>query len=102
MVPFTEWNECVASAALTFDGPENERYKRFPSTKIQSTIEGMTRADEYLRSQGAEIKAESGGAVRLDTCKAEVLSQSLKSARQIGREHVEKWIGYWEKKGLFG
>ncbi|KAG8701412.1 hypothetical protein FRC08_004090, partial [Ceratobasidium sp. 394] len=102
MEPFSEWNERVASAASAFDGPESERYKRFPSTKIQSTIEGMTRADEYLRSKGVETGAESGGTARLDTSEAEMLSESLKNAPQIGQEHVEKWVEYWGKKGLFG
>ncbi|KAG8734982.1 hypothetical protein FRC10_011138 [Ceratobasidium sp. 414] len=101
IVPFSEWNERVASAASAFRGSESDRYKRFPSTKIQSTIEGMIHADEELRSKGAEVGVESGGTARLDTSEAEGLSQTLKNAPQIGQGHVEKWVGYWEKKGLF-
>ncbi|KAG9126234.1 hypothetical protein FRC07_004314 [Ceratobasidium sp. 392] len=101
LVPFREWNQRVTTVASTFVGSESDRYRRFPSTKIQSTIEGMVQADEELQLQGTKLGAESGGTARLDTSKAEGLSEALKNAPEIGQEHVEKWVKYWEKKGLF-
>ncbi|KAG8784498.1 hypothetical protein FRC12_018624 [Ceratobasidium sp. 428] len=101
LVPFTEWNQRVTSAASAFVGSESDRYKRFPSTKIQGTIDGMVYADTELQSKGANIGVESGGTARLDTSEAERLSEMLKNTPKLGQEHVEKWIAYWEKRGLF-
>jgi hypothetical protein len=101
IVPFKEWNIRVIESAESFNGSESERYKRFPSTKIQSTIDGMVRADEELRSRSKLGDVESTGIVRLNTSKAERLSEALRSVRELGQEHVEKWIEYWEAKELF-
>ncbi|QRW26760.1 L-aminoadipate-semialdehyde dehydrogenase [Rhizoctonia solani] len=51
VVRFGEWNKLVIEAAASFKGSEGDRYKRFPSTKIQSTVDGMVLADDELRSR---------------------------------------------------
>src|SRR5947208_748374 len=48
LVPFSEWNAKVAAAAASASSPD-EAFKRFPSTKIQGTIDGMNHADEEVR-----------------------------------------------------
>ncbi|GAB1517058.1 hypothetical protein RhiTH_000101 [Rhizoctonia solani] len=101
IVPFDEWNKRVTQAVESFRGLEHERFERFPSAKIQSTVDGMVRADLELRTRRDASDAESGGTVRLDTSTAEVLSKTLRSAPELGIGHVGKWVGYWESMGLF-
>lgn len=104
IVRFNEWNQRVKKGAGSFNGPESERYKRFPSTKIQSTIDKMVQADEELRaSDGAGGAGDegSGETLWLDTRKAQRLSGVLRSTRELGKPHVNRWIEYWESKGLF-
>ncbi|CCO32669.1 hypothetical protein BN14_06732 [Rhizoctonia solani AG-1 IB] len=101
IVRFDEWNKRVVEAATSFKGSESDRYKRFPSTKIQSTVDGMVLADDELRSREEAENAEAGGTVRLDTTVAEELSETLKTTPELGKEHVQKWTNYWGSKGLF-
>ncbi|CAE6489828.1 unnamed protein product [Rhizoctonia solani] len=101
IVPFDEWNKRVVEAAASFKGSESDRYQRFPSTKIQSTVDGMVLADNELRSRAEVGNVESGGTVRLDTVVAEEFSSTFRSTPELGSEHVRKWVGYWEAKGLF-
>ncbi|KDN41199.1 hypothetical protein RSAG8_07613, partial [Rhizoctonia solani AG-8 WAC10335] len=101
IVRFDEWNKRVVEAAESFKGSESDRYKRFPSTKIQSTVDGMVLADDELRSRGEVGNAEAGGTVRLDTTVAEDFSETFRSTPELGREHVQKWVDHWEAKGLF-
>ncbi|KAF8751588.1 Male sterility protein [Rhizoctonia solani] len=99
IVGFEEWNKRVAEAAESFKGSESDRYKRFPSTKIQSTIDGMVLADKELQSHDGVEHVESCGTVRLNTKVAEEFSRVLETTPQLGDEHVQKWISYWELKG---
>ncbi|KAF8738313.1 Male sterility protein, partial [Rhizoctonia solani] len=101
IVGFEEWNKRVAEAAESFKGSESDRYKRFPSTKIQSTIDGMVVADKELQSHEEVEHVESCGTVRLNTKVAEEFSRVLETTPQLGDEHVQKWISYWGTKGLF-
>lgn len=101
LVRFSEWNRQVIESAASFKGTESELYKWFPSTKIQSTIDGMARADEELRLLGKTQDVESTGTVRLGTAVAERLSEALSGASELGKDYVEKWAEYWEMKGLF-
>ncbi|KEP48049.1 putative acetyl-CoA synthetase-like protein [Rhizoctonia solani 123E] len=101
IVRFDEWNKCVVEAAASFKGSESDRYKRFPSTKIQSTVDGMVLADDELRSREHIGNVEAGGTVQLDTTVAAEFSETFKSTAELGKEHVQKWVGYWEAKGLF-
>ncbi|KAB5591027.1 L-aminoadipate-semialdehyde dehydrogenase [Ceratobasidium theobromae] len=101
LVRFDEWNKRVTQSAMSFTGSESERYKQFPSTKIQSTVDGMVRADEELRLRGDTRDVESSGTVRLDTSVAEKLSEALSGTQELGREHVKKWVEYWGSMGLF-
>ncbi|CAE6440754.1 unnamed protein product [Rhizoctonia solani] len=101
IVRFDEWNKRVVEAATSFKGSESDRYGRFPSTKIQSTVDGMVLADDELRSREEAENAEAGGTVRLDTTVAEELSETLKTTPELGKEHVQKWTNYWGSKGLF-
>ncbi|CAE6506561.1 unnamed protein product [Rhizoctonia solani] len=102
VVHFDEWNKQVAEAAVAFKGSESERYKRFPSTKIQGTVDGMVQADNELRLCEDASIVESGGTPRLDTTTAEALSNTLRSTPELDMAHVEKWVEYWESRGLFG
>ncbi|GAB1528524.1 hypothetical protein RhiTH_011718 [Rhizoctonia solani] len=101
IVGFEEWNKRVAEAAESFKGSESDRYKRFPSTKIQSTIDGMVLADKELQSHEEVEHVESCGTVRLNTKVAKEFSRVLETTPQLGDEHVQKWIRYWGTKGLF-
>ncbi|GAB1517035.1 hypothetical protein RhiTH_000078 [Rhizoctonia solani] len=101
VVRFGEWNKLVIEAAASFKGSEGDRYKRFPSTKIQSTVDGMVLADDELRSREEVGNVQSGGTVRLNTAVAEEFSQVLKTTPELGKEHVQKWTDYWGSKGLF-
>jgi hypothetical protein len=102
IVPFAEWNAVVAKAAAAA-GTTDESFKRFPSTKIQNTFDGMMGADEGLRRGDGIVdeEVEAGGMARMSTKKAEGLSESLRSTETLGEEHIGKWVAYWEKRGLF-
>ncbi|CUA71917.1 L-aminoadipate-semialdehyde dehydrogenase [Rhizoctonia solani] len=101
IVRFDEWNKRVVEAAASFKGSESDRYKRFPSTKIQSTVDGMVLADDELRSREEVGNVEAGGTVRLDTTVAAEFSETFRRTPELGKEHVQKWAEYWEAKGLF-
>ncbi|CAE7225213.1 unnamed protein product [Rhizoctonia solani] len=101
IVGFDEWNRLVVEAAASFKGLESDRYRKFPSTKIQSAVDGMVQADNELRLRGNASNAESGGTARLDTTTAEGLSKTLRFTPELGIAHVEKWVQYWESRGFF-
>ncbi|CAE6511891.1 unnamed protein product [Rhizoctonia solani] len=101
ILELSEWNKRVAERTMTFRGSHVDRYKCFPSTKIQSTMDGIALADQQLRSRAADEGVESAGTVRLITTKAEQMSEGLRNTPRLGREHVERWIKYWEARGLF-
>ncbi|CAE7151180.1 unnamed protein product [Rhizoctonia solani] len=100
VVELEEWNKRVAQKAANFQGSDVDRYQRYPSTKIQGMVDGMAHADQLLRSRD-EKDVESAGTVRLVTRNAERISKGLKSTPGLGKAHVEKWVKYWEPKGLF-
>lgn len=101
-IPFGEWNELVRSAASAFQGSEADRHKRFPSTKIQSTFDGIAHISEVLQSGERGKDVDAAGMARLDTTQAEKLSENLRDVPRLGRDHVEQWVGYWKRNGLFG
>lgn len=102
VLSFREWNERVISAASKVEGPKRNSYKRFPSTRIPDVFDSLQRADEGLRNseEGADAEAFAGTG-RFELNHAMRLSQSLRDAPSLGKGHVEKWVNYWEKKGLF-
>ncbi|CAE6377688.1 unnamed protein product [Rhizoctonia solani] len=100
IVRFDAWHKRVVEAAASFEGSKIDRYKRFPSIKIRRTIDGVARSDEKLREHGGPSSAEFGGLVSLDTAVAQALSKSLESTQELGIEHVEKWVTYWESVGF--
>ncbi|CUA76307.1 L-aminoadipate-semialdehyde dehydrogenase large subunit [Rhizoctonia solani] len=90
VVEFGEWNKAVTDSAASFQGSDVDRYKRFPSAKIQSTMDGMAHADQLLRSRDGTEGIDSAGTVHLMTTRAEQMSEGLRSTPKLGREHVEK------------
>lgn len=102
VLPTREWNERVVSAASTFEGSRRDRYKRFPSTRIQDTCDRVIWADEILRNSDKGVNSEAYvGTGKCELNQAIRLSESLRYAPSLGRVHVEKWASYWEKNGLF-
>ncbi|KAF8601146.1 acetyl-CoA synthetase-like protein [Ceratobasidium sp. AG-I] len=99
IVSFREWSERVRSAASAFRGSDTDRNRRFPSTKIQTTFDSIERAGNEVRGEDKEV--EAGGTARLSSIRAEELSRNLRDVPRIGKEHVERWVGYWENTGLF-
>lgn len=102
IVLFSEWNAKVTAAAAASPSPD-EAFRRFPSTKIQGTVDGMNRADEEVRKLGREVgvEVEAGGMARMSTTKTEGLSATFRNTEALGETHIGKWVGYWEKCGLF-
>ncbi|QRV95029.1 L-aminoadipate-semialdehyde dehydrogenase [Ceratobasidium sp. AG-Ba] len=103
LVPLSEWNTKVVTAAARAGSPE-EAFRRYPSTKIQATIDGMIHLDKQVRDSGAAVSGgllEAGGAVVMSTTKAMELSATLSEAEPLGEEHIRAWVAYWKKQGLF-
>lgn len=99
ILSFREWNERVISAASRVDGPRHNSYKQFPSTKIQHVFDKMAHANEALLNSEDGVNAEACiGTAKLDVNQATRLSKSLRDAPSLGKEHVEKWVSYWEKR----
>ncbi|KAH7318806.1 hypothetical protein B0J17DRAFT_724242 [Rhizoctonia solani] len=101
VIRFDEWNKRVVEAAKSFKGSKNDRYKRFPITKIQRRVDRAVQVDHDLHSSGDAANAEFGGLVSLDTTIAETCSESLRSTPKLGTEHVEQWVEYWNFMGFF-
>ncbi|CCO36285.1 L-aminoadipate-semialdehyde dehydrogenase [Rhizoctonia solani AG-1 IB] len=101
IIRFDDWNRRVMEAAASFKGSESDRFARFPSTKIQATVNGMVWADNELRARGDASNAESGGTVRLDISTAKAISKNLRLAPELGMGYVQMWVEYWESMGLF-
>lgn len=98
IVSFREWNERVKNAASRVEGPKRNSYMRFPTTRIQQVFDIVERADEALREIKEDMNAEAFlGAAKLEINQGIRLSESLRDAPSLGREHVEKWVSYWEK-----
>ncbi|CAE6415360.1 unnamed protein product [Rhizoctonia solani] len=88
IVSFEKWNKRVFEAAASFKGSENDRYERFPSTKIQAMVDDIALANNELRSRGDTSDAEFGGNPRLDTTTAEAIGKTLRTTPELGAEHV--------------
>ncbi|KAG8735999.1 hypothetical protein FRC10_009928 [Ceratobasidium sp. 414] len=101
VVPFGEWNDKVIKASSTFRGPEDQKYRRFPSTKVQDVFDGMTESPHRVQRRGSGSHIETGGTALLDTTEGQKLSCTLKNAPKLGRVDVERWVAYWERRGLF-
>ncbi|KAF8601152.1 acetyl-CoA synthetase-like protein [Ceratobasidium sp. AG-I] len=101
IVPLREWNERVSKAASTFNGSERDKYRRFPSARIQAAFDRMLSNEEELQHSMDGDDAEAGGTAWLDTTKGQHLSKSMRDARRLGKAHVEKWVEYWERKRMF-
>lgn len=102
LVPFSEWSAKVAAAATSATSAD-EAFKRFPSTKIQGTVDGMNHADEEVRKLDREVgvEVEAGGMARMNTAKTEELSETFRNTEPLGEAHIGKWVSYWEARGLF-
>ncbi|QRW09278.1 AMP binding enzyme [Ceratobasidium sp. AG-Ba] len=103
LVQLSLWNTQVITAAARARSPE-EAFRRYPSTKIQATIDGMIYLDERAQNSGATVSGgllEAGGTVVMSTTKAMELSTTLREAEPLGEEHIRAWVAYWEKQGLF-
>lgn len=94
IVPFNEWNKRVNERTLSLKVPDKKRHRRFPSTKIQSMIDNVAYADENLR-----LRTETNNDVLTGVLRD--ANNAVGSAEELRREHVEKWVQYWETKGLF-
>ncbi|KAF8601144.1 hypothetical protein BDV93DRAFT_496000 [Ceratobasidium sp. AG-I] len=102
IVSFREWNERVAHAASLVKGPKRNGQKRFPSTKIQHVIDSIMCWNEALHNTENGTNGEAyTGTAKFEVHEATRLSETLRNAPRLGKEHVEKWVSYWEKKGLF-
>ncbi|KAG8734983.1 hypothetical protein FRC10_011139 [Ceratobasidium sp. 414] len=107
VVPIREWNDRVERLVSASEEKEEDRLRRFPTAKIQSTIDQMVRADEKLRarieanSEGNLEAIEAGGTARLDTTQGVRLSLSLKAAKPLGQQDVAKWVDHWIARRLF-
>ncbi|KAG9080825.1 hypothetical protein FRC06_006119, partial [Ceratobasidium sp. 370] len=99
IVPFGEWNDKVTKAASTFTGLEDQKYKKFPSTKIQDVFDGMIQSMHGMWPQDNGSYAEAGGTAFLDMTEAQQLSSILRDAPRLSQAYVERWVTYWEGKG---
>ncbi|KAF8610848.1 acetyl-CoA synthetase-like protein [Ceratobasidium sp. AG-I] len=101
LLPLEEWNEKVAQASATADVAS--KYQHFPSVKIQSTVDGMSQADQLARGlyEANPSETEAVGAPRLQTSISECLSSTLGSLPALDSCDVDSWLGYWERAGLF-
>ncbi|QRV95000.1 AMP binding enzyme [Ceratobasidium sp. AG-Ba] len=102
LMPLAEWNQKVVEAASAISLAD-EAFKRYPSTKIQTTVDGMTHSDEQVRGAGAPMDGEfeAGGMARMSTTKAVGLSKALEKVEPLSEEHVRAWVVYWKERGLF-
>ncbi|CUA70556.1 L-aminoadipate-semialdehyde dehydrogenase large subunit [Rhizoctonia solani] len=101
IVGFDEWNGRIKEAAESFEGSKADRYKRFPTIKIQSVLDGAVKSEIRLRARRDSGHAEFTGVVRLDITIAKALSETLRFTPELGMKHVERWFRYWDSVGFF-
>ncbi|KAF8601151.1 hypothetical protein BDV93DRAFT_446190, partial [Ceratobasidium sp. AG-I] len=101
VVSFRQWNDRVINEVAASKGPRRSTYNRFPSTKIQNIFERIVRGDEGIRDRERTDLEVGGGTAMLDIYQAVQMSKSLKDAPKLGKSHVEKWVDYWEREGMF-
>ncbi|CAE6440846.1 unnamed protein product [Rhizoctonia solani] len=101
IIHFDEWNKALTRTSASLGELKRKRYAMFPITRIKNLLNRAVQVDNELRSAKSTTGAEFSGLVSLDTTVAESLSEALRSTPQLGAEHVDKWIRYWESTGLF-
>ncbi|QRV95210.1 AMP binding enzyme [Ceratobasidium sp. AG-Ba] len=101
VVPFSDWNQRITRAATIFGGSEAEKARKYPSSKIQDMVDQMVRYAGSTKTNGSTASGEMGGIVALDMMQALALSHTLRSVESLDRQYVDKWIMYWQAKGLF-
>jgi hypothetical protein len=101
LLPFGEWNQMVVQAASSSSSCSGHQH--FPSTKIQTTFDGISQGDSLARSlYGSFVEGvESLGSPCLQTSVCESLSPTLRSIPALCRDDVTRWMDYWEGVGLF-
>lgn len=57
--------------------------------------------DLAIRDSADAGEVEMGGLPAFSTAKAQVVSDTMRSLPQIGREDAQKWVKYWKDVGFF-
>ena len=70
VIPFKDWNARVNDAVSSFQGPEEDLHQRFPTTKIQATIDAMAAYEETI-VLGETKDVEAGPTMLLDVSKGQ-------------------------------
>ncbi|TFK48709.1 putative aminoadipate reductase [Heliocybe sulcata] len=97
LVPFKQWIALLEKKAA---GATESDIKAMPAIKLLPFFQNMAVADEAIRASG-QTETEAGGMPRFATHKAQAVSQTLRDAPELSAEDAERWIAYWNRKGLF-
>lgn len=90
IVPFSEWMSMFRDAATQDQSPTGGE------SQAQKLVENPAlKIFDFFEKGMAEISE-----LAIATDKAVEASRSLKEARVLGREDVERWVGYWRKIGF--
>lgn len=100
-MPFHEWRKQVLIAEAASKDSSHNIYNRLPALRMRKGLKKMAHTDKEVRKE-EHVDVEAGsGTARMDFYHALKLSGRLRDAPQLGRQHVEKWVDYWQKEKMF-
>jgi len=91
LVSYSTWLSKLKNSKLGLE--------ELPAKKLLSFFQGVSESSAMM-DQEVDDASEAMGIMRLDTTKAERISESLRNAAQITTEDVKRWSRYWIAKGL--
>lgn len=95
IVPWSEWYN-----KLELCGPDD--INRIPALKLLPFYRSLAAGDSALRTldKGEAANREALGFVTLATDKMQVISSTLRELPSLEGGDSERWITYWQSKGL--
>ncbi|PPR05125.1 hypothetical protein CVT24_010381 [Panaeolus cyanescens] len=96
IVPFEEWFKLLDAYAQD----TNKDHSKVPAVKLRDFFWHMSESDKLLATQ-PHVKAEAGGLTQFSVSKISTLSETMNNTKGLEYEDANRWIQYWNAKGLF-
>jgi len=97
LIPFKEWVARLEEKSKT---AKDDDLKKIPAVKLLDFFRGIAMNNEDF-AKAKDGVFESGGLAIFQTEKAQEISRTMRSLRQVGNEDAKQWVGYWNRVGLF-
>ena len=71
-----------------------------PGVKLLDFFQQMSEGDLKVALQG-QLDTEAGGLTNFSTSKIQNISKAMRDLEPIVPEDIERWVKYWDARGLF-